>query len=77
MQVVQFARNANSSYLIRSSRLRRSQLAYLLIYTLYPLLRKIVLRDQRDFLEASREFVVFILGSYVSVSKVVYFVIFL
>ena len=41
-------------------------------------LRKIALRDKRYFLEASREFVVCLfLGSCVSVSKSVYFVIFL
>ena len=44
----------------------------------FHVLRKIALRDYLDFLEASREFVVCLfLGSCVSVSKSVCFVIFL
>ena len=42
------------------------------------MLRKIALRDKRYFLEASQEFIVCLfLGSCISVSKSVYFLIFL
>ena len=51
-----------------AKRQKKKFLALVLHQILTPLLRKIVLRDLRDFLETSRKFSVFIIGSCVTVS---------
>ena len=53
-----------------AKRQKKSFLALVLHQILTPLLRKIVLRDLRDFLETSRKFFVFIIGSCVCKDRV-------